>query len=172
MDDLSIRPVRPEDLPEIVRLHDLAFGGQDEGRLVSLLHDRGQAVISLAALTSERIIGHILFSPVHFTPEHTEIRALGLAPLAVLPEFQNLGIGTRLTRDGLILCQAGGWQAVVVLGHPEYYPRFGFAPASRFGIGNEYGVDEPFMALELQPGCLAGVRAVACYAGEFKEIGV
>ena len=76
-----------------------------------------------------------------------------------------------LTRQGLTHCRAGDWQVVVVLGHPTYYPRFGFQSASVFGLGNEYGADEAFMAIELQPGILDCLAAVACYCSEFKEIG-
>lgn len=172
MEEILIRPVETADLPEVRRLNDLAFGGPDEGLLVELLHARGKAVISLAAVYQGKIAGHILFSPVDFRPPHPEIQALGLAPMAVLPEYQNQGIGSQLARRALADCLAGGWQAVVVLGHPAYYPRFGFRPASELGLDNEYGVDEAFMALELVEHTLDGVRAVACYCDEFKEIGV
>ena len=117
-------------------------------------------------------MGHVLFSPVSFSPSQPQIRALGLAPLAVLPECQNQGIGTQLSFEGLRRSLDGGWQVVVVLGHPNYYPRFGFRPASVIGLGNEYGADEAFMAIELEPGILKGIKAVACYGPEFKETGV
>jgi putative acetyltransferase len=172
MVSVRVRPVEPADLPELVHLQELAFQGVDEGRLVRLLHERGKAIVSLAATVEERIAGHILFSPVSFRPEYPAIRALGLAPLAVLPEYQNQGIGSLLMREGLRHCQASGWQVVVVLGHPTYYPRFGFQPAKNFGLGNEYGAEEAFMALELAPHALEGIQAVACYAEEFNEIGV
>jgi len=177
MDEILIRPVGPADLPGLKRLHDLAFGGPDEARLVELLHGRGKAVVSLAALSQGNIVGHILFSPVNFRPPHPDIRALGLAPLAVLPEHQNQGIGALLTRRGLADCETCGWQVVIVLGHPTYYPRFGFRPADELGLDNEYGAGEAFMALELVPHTLDGIRLqsirpVACYADEFKEIGV
>jgi len=172
MDDLLIRAVEPADLPEVIRLNDLAFGGLDEGRLVALLHARGQAVISLAAIFQGKIAGHILFSPAHFRPPRPGIRALGLAPLSVLPEFQKRGIGSQLVRRGLADCAAGGWQVVVVLGHPSYYPRFGFRPASELRLDNEYNAGEAFMAMELVAGVLHGMAATACYCDEFKEIGV
>jgi len=172
MAEILIRPVEAADLPEVKRLNDLAFGGRDEGQLVELLHARGKAVISLAAVTQGKIVGHILFSPVDFRPPHPEIRAIGLAPLAVLPEYQNQGIGSQLARQGLADCLAGGWQVVVVLGHPAYYPRFGFRPASELGLDNEYAAGEAFMALELAPHILDGIHSTACYSDEFREIGV
>jgi len=171
MESITIREVQPEDLNEVARVNELAFNSDVEGQLVKLLHARGKAIISLAAMSEGRIVGHILFSPVSFSPPQPGIRALGLAPLAVLPEYQNQGIGTLLSHEGLRLCRSGGWQVVVVLGHPDYYPRFGFQPASVFGLGNEYGADEAFMAIELQPGILDCLAAVACYCSEFKEIG-
>ena len=172
MEPITIRDVQPENLVEVAHLNELAFSSAVEGQLVTLLHQRGKAVISLAAVMEGQIVGHILFSPVSFSPSKPQIRALGLAPLAVLPEYQNQGIGTQLSLEGLKRCQAGGWQVVVVLGHPHYYPRFGFCPASVFGLGNEYGANEAFMALELEPGILNGIKALACYSPEFKEIGV
>ena len=172
MEEILIRPVEEADLPEVKRLNDLAFGGPDEGRLVELLHARGKAVISLAAVYRGKIVGHILFSPVEFHPPHPEIQAIGLAPMAVLPEYQNQGIGSQLVRQGLADCQAGGWQVVIVLGHTAFYPRFGFRPASELGLDNEYDAGEAFMALELKAHILDGMQSTACYADEFKEIGV
>lgn len=172
MEEILIRPVEAADLPEVKRLNDLAFGGPDEGRLVELLHARGKALISLAAVYQEKIIGHILFSPVQFRPPHPQIRAIGLAPMAVLPEYQNQGIGSQLVRQGLAACQAGDWQVVIVLGHTAFYPRFGFRPASELGLDNEYAAGEAFMALELAPHVLDDVQSTACYADEFKEIGL
>jgi putative acetyltransferase len=91
--------------------------------------------------------------------------------LAVLPGFQNRGIGTELGHKGLVLCRDLGFDFAVVLGHTEYYPRFGFKKASDFGIGNDYDVDDPFMALEFKPGVLGSFRGVAHYTTEFAETG-
>jgi putative acetyltransferase len=97
----------------------------------------------------------------------TERRGLGLAPVAVLPKWQRHGIGTALVAEGLNACRHVHCPFVVVLGDPGFYGRFGFQPASRFGLSNEYGVDEPFMALELMPGALDEVEGLLRYGSEF-----
>jgi putative acetyltransferase len=109
------------------------------------------------------IVGHILFSPV--TPgDGSPIRIAGLAPMAVLPARQRGGIGSQLVSSGLAHCRERGFVAAVVLGHAAYYPRFGFRPASTFGLRCEYDVpDEVFMALELEPGALAGLSGTVRY---------
>lgn len=168
---ILIRPVDPADVEAVAEVNAQAFGGEEESRLVRLLHARGKACISLLAETDGGVVGHILFSPAYFKPDQPQLQALGLAPIAVLPAYQNQGIGSQLVISGLLACRSGGWQAVFVLGHPTYYPRFGFRPAHLYAVGNEYGVDEAFMALELQPRILEGIQAMACYAPEFGELG-
>jgi putative acetyltransferase len=94
---------------------------------------------------------------------------LGLAPVAVLPDYQRQGIGTLLIREGLKECVRSGFQAVVVLGHPDFYPRFGFIPASRKNLGCEYDVpDEVFMVLELESGALQDCGGTVKYRSEFR----
>ncbi len=96
---------------------------------------------------------------------------MGLAPMAVAPEHQRKGIGSALVRAGLEQCKQLGFAAVVVLGHPEYYPRFGFSPSSRFGINSEYEVpEEVFMAMELQPGALSGKTGRVKYHAAFSNV--
>ena len=98
-------------------------------------------------------------------------RTLGLAPLAVLSEFQGKGIGSALMHSSLERCREMGHDAIVVVGHPEYYPKFGFLPASRYGLHCEYDVPEDvFMALELQSGALQGIRGLVRYQPEFGEM--
>jgi putative acetyltransferase len=96
---------------------------------------------------------------------------VGLAPVAVLPEWQRRGVGGRLVRAGLEACRERGFAFAVVLGHLEYYPRFGFIPASRYGLGNEYGAGDAFMALELRPGGLPPVGGLVKYDAEFAVFG-
>ena len=97
---------------------------------------------------------------------------MGLAPMAVAPSHQHQGIGSALVRAGLERCKALGAGAVIVLGHPEYYPRLGFSPAVRFGIGCEYDApQEAFMVVELQPGYLRGVSGTIQYHDAFKNVG-
>jgi putative acetyltransferase len=116
------------------------------------------------------IVGHILFSPVTIEPDYPGLRMLGLAPLAVTPSYQGRGIGSRLVQEGLLRCKEAGYDAVVVLGHPTYYPRFGFTRARDSGLDNEYGADEAFMVVELKDRVLSDVRGVVKYCTEFDGI--
>jgi putative acetyltransferase len=166
-----IRAIHPRDLPAIEQVHLQAFPAPAEARLAALLHANGQASISLAASANDEIVGHILFSPVASDPPQPGLRAVGLAPLAVLPRCQRQGIGAALIHAGLEQCRAAGWHAVVVLGSPAYYGRFGFRRARDFGLGNEYKVDHEFMAMELTPGSLHGIEATVKYRPEFEEAG-
>jgi putative acetyltransferase len=133
-----------------------AFERPLEADLVDVLRQQAQAVISLVAENDQIVVGHILVTPVSLTG-HADLKIAGLAPLAVAPNHQRKGIGTALVRAGLEQCKQLGFGAVAVLGHPEYYPRFGFSPSSRFGIGCEYDVAEDvFLVMELRPGYLHG----------------
>jgi putative acetyltransferase len=169
---MIIRAERESDLPLIRQILESAFEGQGEADLVDLLRQNDALVCSLVAEVDGNLVGHILFSPVSLVPEHSRVRIAGLAPLAVLPEYQNRGIGSQLILAGLEFCRKSAYQAVIVLGHPGYYPRFGFRPASEFNLGNDYGVDQAFMALELTPGGLNGVQGIARYRPEFGQVDV
>jgi putative acetyltransferase len=166
-----IRSEQSADLAAIHRVNELAFGQPAEANVVDALRHKGKTVVSLVALEDDKVVGHILFSPVTIEAPDRIVNIVGLAPMAVLPAYQKSGIGSALVKAGLEECQKAGHSAVVVLGHPEYYPRFGFVPASRFGLKSEYVVpDEVFMAMELQAGALSGCRGVAKYQPEFNEI--
>jgi putative acetyltransferase len=116
------------------------------------------------------IVGHILFSPVTVAVDSGG-PVLGLAPLAVRPERQREGIGSQLVRAGLAAARERGAEAVVVVGHPGFYPRFGFVPASRFGLRCEYNVaDEVFMALELVRDALTGTAGLVRYHPAFADL--
>ena len=128
--------------------------------------------ISLAAHYEGRIVGHVLFSPMILDPPKPCLGIVGLAPVGVLPEHQGRGIGSRLIRQGLLACGEAGYGAAVVLGEPGYYTRFGFGRASGCGIGNEYGVDEPFMVVELKKGALHETRVTVKYQPEFRWCGL
>jgi putative acetyltransferase len=163
-----IRRETPADIDAIRRVKEAAFGQPDEARLVDALRGAADPFISLVAEDDGAIAGHICFTPVDI--DGTAI--LGLAPMAVAPERQRQGIGSMLVNAGLEECRRAGFGAVVVLGHPEYYPRFGFEPAAPKGIVSEYDVPEPvFMLLELVPGALAGLKGVARYHRAFAELG-
>ena len=137
---------------------------------MDLIRERGKSVLSLVAMNADKVIGHVLFSPVTLHPDHGILRGLGLGPVAVLPEAQGKGLGTRLIESGLEICRRRGYDFVVLLGNPRYYSRFGFIPAAGFGLENEYGVEEEFQARELRPGVLIGTRALVRYIPEFKEM--
>lgn len=167
---LTIRPETPADLPGIRRVNELAFGRPSEADAVDLIRIRGQAALSLVAVEGEKVLGHILFSPV--TVEgHPGLRGLGLGPIAVLPEAQRTGIGSRLIRAGLERVRRAGFDFVVLVGHESYYPRFGFVPARRMGLSCKYGEGDFFMALELKPGVLRGAQGRAQYVPAFEETG-
>jgi len=169
---IEIRDESPDDIPAIRRVNEAAFDGRpDEARLVDLLRARGKARVSLVAVAGDQVVGHILFSPVTLAPPRAGFNGVGLAPVAVSPDHQRQGIGSRLIREGLERCREAGYEVVVVLGHLHYYPRFGFTRAGDYGLGNEYNADEHFMALELKPGGLQGVKGVVKYAPEFDEAG-
>ena len=165
--EIIIRDETGEDRSAVRTVNERAFGQPGEATLVEALHRHGAAVVALVAESAENIVGHILFSPVHVELSHDE-RLLGLAPMAVLPSHQRQAIGSRLVEEGLKRCAALGWDGVVVLGHPEYYPRFGFERASRFGLRWEAPCDDAaFMALALRPGTLDGRPGVVRYRPEF-----
>ena len=168
---IIIRPEKPEDIAAIHHVVRHAFERAAEADLVDLLRRNGKAAISLVAEDNGRVIGHVLFSPVVIETSEGERHGIGLAPLAVWPERQNEGIGLMLVRQGLIECRTARHPFAVVLGHPEYYPRFGFVPASRFGIKSEFEVrDEVFMVLELQNNGLPSCAGIVKYQPEFSTV--
>jgi putative acetyltransferase len=127
-----IRPETKEDIVKIWKLNASAFDTEAEANLVDNLRESGARLISLVAEINKKAVGHILFSPVMLSGKGTDVKIAGLAPMAVMPDHQNQGIGTALVRKGLRHCKSKGYQAAVVLGHPDYYPRFGFMPCSGF----------------------------------------
>jgi putative acetyltransferase len=166
-----VRRERPEDRAAIRQVNTLAFGRPDEANLVGALRGSGKAVLSLVAVEDERIVGHILFSPVTIDTGDRILPALGLAPMAVVPDRQRCGIGSRLVTAGLAECRNAGYHCVVVLGHPTHYPRFGFVPASRHGIRSEFEVpDEAFMILAWGEGVLDGRGGLVRYQPEFRSV--
>ncbi|HET9467065.1 MAG TPA: N-acetyltransferase [Vicinamibacterales bacterium] len=165
----QIREERAGDEEAIRRVHREAFDGDLEARLVDLLRARGRVVTSLVALAEGNIVGHVLLSRVTIDG-HSAIKALGLAPVSVLPQYQRTGIGSRLINDALTICGRDGNEIVVLVGEPKYYRRFGFRPAKPFGLDNEYGANDEFMAFELRPGSLDGIRGLVRYAPEFAEV--
>ena len=153
---MPVRIEEPADFPAIHAVNRAAFESALEANLVVALRARAAEAISLVAEEGGTIVGHIMFSPVRLTSVDG-LRAMALAPMAVMPARQRAGIGSALVRNGLVECQRRGVEAVFVVGHPEYYPRFGFRRASEFGIACEFEVpDDAFMALELVKDALRG----------------
>ena len=168
---MEVRAERPEDLAAIRRVNIAAFGRESEANLVDRLRG-ATSTFSFVAVESAQIVGHILFSSVAIEGECDEhLLILGLAPLAVLPENQRQGIGSSLIQQSLEECARLGCKAVVVLGHPKYYPKFGFVPAKEKGLRCEYAVpDEAFMVLELENGALEKCTGTVKYSSEFSQL--
>lgn len=167
---INIRNEKAEDYADVYQINELAFENKGEANLVKRLRNV-EPYISLVAVKDGKIIGHIFFSEVTLEPENKNLKAIGLAPMAVLPTFQNQGIGSKLVKQGLEACKNKGFEAVVVLGHPEYYPRFGFTMAKEKGFDCEYPVpDEVFMILELKPDALNGKTGTVKYRPEFADV--
>lgn len=167
---LVIRREEQSDISAIRKVNERAFKGPIEVRLVDLLREANKATISLVATFDNRVVGHILFSSITIESNPRNMRGLGLAPLAVLPECQRRGIGSGLVTKGLEECRKKGYDIAVVLGDVPYYTRFGFKRARLYGLSNEYNADENFMALELKEGALNSVSGLVKYQPEFKEV--
>lgn len=171
---LKIHPENPSDYPAITKVNDLAFGQPNEGKLVENLRKNPKFIpeLSFVAEIDGKIAGHILFFPVVIKLEDGKVKeTISLAPLAVLPEFQRQGIGGELVREGIKACSRLGYDSIIVLGHPEYYPKFGFRQANTWGIKDPFGAPaEAFMALELKERALEGAGGVVEYPDEFLEV--
>jgi putative acetyltransferase len=126
-------------------------------------------IASLVALDGHRIVGHALFSTVRIDSDVSPALVASLAPVAVLPECQRRGTGTSLVRAGLEACKAARYPAVIVVGHPSYYPRFGFTAAAVAHLGSPYAGDA-FMGLDLEPGFLASSRGAVRYPDAFAAL--
>lgn len=168
---ISIREERPKDIPAIKKINELAFGQPQEANIVDKLRRSCDGLLSLVAVVGDDIVGHILFSPVEVECNHVIIRGMGLAPMAVLPEWQRQGIGSALVQHGLAILRERLCPFVIVLGHPEYYPRFGFTPASAYGLKSQWDniPDEAFMLLVFSQDAMRNVHGVVKYRDEFNE---
>ena len=170
--DILIRPEVTRDRLGVHELNEEAFGRPNEADLVDALRKNARPYISLVAEDHGQVVGHIFFSPVTIEEKGSSFTAMGLAPMAVLQEYQHQGVGAQLIRQGLAMCQRMGHNVVVVVGHPKYYPRFGFVPASTKGLRCEYpAAGEAFMVAELTEGALAGRTGLVKFRPEFAEVG-
>ena len=168
---LRVRPARPGDSTAILAIHRDAFETDTEANLVEALLADGDAVISLVAVENSVVVGHALLSRLHIEGEAGEVEVLGLAPLAVRPQAQNRGIGSALVEASVVAAADAGWRAIVVLGHPDFYPRFGFTPAMPRGIlppWPEVPADA-WMVAELAEGSLIGASGTVAYPRAFDD---
>lgn len=161
---MKVRREQPEDWPAIRAIHQAAFGRADEAALVDQLREDGDAMVSLAAESDGEAAGHILFSRMWIDTDAGAVAAVALAPMAVLPRFQRREIGGELIREGLKML--AGERIVIVLGHREYYPRFGFSSELALPLENPFPPGA-LMALELEAGALRGIRGKVRYARAF-----
>jgi len=167
---MMIRRETPADHEPVRHINRLAFGQQAEGRLVDELREGGYAPLSLVAEVNGQIVGHILFSDLAIHTSDGIVNSLALAPMAVAPGLQRQGIGSALVREGLRLCREQGHRIVVVVGHGEYYPRFGFSPKLAEPLVCSFYSGPALMALELVPGALKGVSGELKYAPPFQNV--
>ena len=149
----DFRYEKSQDIAGIRKVHESAFETRAEADLVDALRDKKAHVISMVSVRDTGIVGHILFSPVTLETDGRSVTLLGLAPMAVLAEYQRKGIGSKLVEKGLAEGRAKRYSAVVVLGHPGYYPRFGFVPSVNYSITSEYDVPpDVFLLFPVYPG--------------------
>ena len=175
----TIRSEEPPDISFVRALHRKAFGRPAEGQLVDVVRAGAETTFCLVAVddadpqaprSGGGVVAHVLFCPVSIqSPKSCKL--IGLGPMAVDPDHQRVGLGRRLIEEGLVRCRAAGYDGVVVLGHPAYYPKFGFVLAVTSGIHLEHEVPgDPFMVLELTPQALDGVTGVVRYLPEFLSL--
>jgi putative acetyltransferase len=168
-DTVTIGYERPQDAEGIRETHLQAFSSPLEARLVDALRD-ADGRLSLVATVDDRVIGHVLLTPVILEPP-VRVSLAGLGPMAVRPEYQRKGVGSRLIHAGLEECRRAGYSAIVVVGHPDYYPRFGFVPGKTVGLTCEFYVPpDAFMAVELLSGALDGMTGLARYHPAFSRL--
>ncbi len=165
----TIRMERPEDQAQIYEVNSKAFGRNLEADIVDTLRDACHESLSLVAEDGGRVVGHALYTPTIIHQGETQLVGSGLAPLAVLPEYQRTGIGSTLVRAGLDKLRNDGVPFVALYGHPSYYPRFGFERASTRGIQSEFAEvpDDAFMIVVLDEDRMRGVKGILTLRPEF-----
>ena len=169
---IEIKAETLADFDSIRKINNQAFGQPQEAQLIESLRKLENYIpeLSLIAFEDDKAVGHILFFPIYIEAEHQKFQTLSLAPMAVLPEYQNLGVGGELIRHGLEKSKMLGFDSVMVLGHPNYYPKFGFEKASKWKIKSPWEVpDEAWMAIELKAGSLDGKAGKAIFPKEYEE---
>jgi len=168
---VAVRPEQNDDIVAVRVINEAAFSGIAEATIVDSLRKACTDAVSLVAVENNMVLGHIFFSMAFVAGEHEVTHGMGLAPMAILPERQRQGIGSMLVQAGIDAMRERNCPFIIVLGHPEYYPRFGFVPASRHGLSCQWdGVpDEAFMVLILDDSAMAGVSGMIRYRDEFDQ---
>ena len=164
---IVIRPETEQDRQAVWNVYRTAFETEAEANLVDVAVVGGYVVVSLVAVFDGQIVGHILFIKLPIITNVGAVQALSLAPMAVLPRYQRRGIGSKLVEAGLEACREKGHKIILVLGHPEFYPRFGFSAELARLLESPFGGEEAWMAMELAPGALAGVEGRVEYPPPF-----
>ncbi|RAJ06570.1 putative acetyltransferase [Chitinophaga skermanii] len=170
---IIIREETPQDVSEIYKINEIAFGQPNEAKLVDKLRQSDAWIpgLSLVAQIGDQVVGHILFTRIQIKDGDASHESLALAPMAVLPTHQLQGVGGALIKEGTRKARQLGFQSIVVVGHANYYPKYGFAPAANWHIDTHYKVpSEAFMALALQPNGLNNVRGTVVYPAAFDEV--
>ena len=165
---LEIRPETDQDRQAVWNVNRAAFGADAEAKLVDALRDGGYVEVALVAEIDGEVVGHILFSRLPIITKAETVDALSLAPMAVLPGHQRQGVGSKLVEVGLEACREKRHKIVLVLGHAEFYPRFGFSADLAQPLESPFGGGEAWMAMELVPGALMGVEGRVEYPPPFE----
>ena len=173
--NIKVRQEQPQDYPIVEKVVEAAFADekmsdQSEHLLVARLRKSKAFVpeLSLVAETNGQIVGHILLTKIQIKNDTRTYPSLALAPVSVLPEFQRKGIGSKLILKAHEAAQAVGFQSIILLGHADYYPRFGYERTSRYGIRLPFPApEENCMVLGLQPEGLEGVSGEVIYPKAF-----
>lgn len=154
-------------------MNDLAFKQKNESLLIDKLGFNSKFIdeLSIVAVFEDEVIGNILLFPIDIMDNEIIHDSLALAPMSVLPKYQGKGIGGKLISYGLIASRKLGFESVIVLGHKDYYPKFGFEPASKWNIKAPFEVpEEVFMAIELVDNALSKISGIVLYPKEFSEV--
>jgi putative acetyltransferase len=169
---ITIRKEENRDRRLVSLIYKAAFGQATEADLVETLHKSCPERLALVAEEHGQVVGHILFTPATITTAGDEkITGMGLAPIAVTPDLQGQGIGSRLVTVGLAILKEERCPFVIVLGHPHYYPRFGFVPAEQHHIRCQWPdvPSEAFLILIMDEAAMRGVSGIASYREEFNQ---
>jgi putative acetyltransferase len=165
---IEIREERPDDVTAVREVNRRAFGQEQERNIIDALRTNRGALLSLVATVNGRVVGHIIYSPLSVGEN---VNGVALGPMAVVPEYQRHGISTKLIETGNRKIKDAGYPFIIVVGHAEYYPRFGFRPAREYGIKCEWDVpDEVFMLQVLNEAKMPGASGLANYRHEFSTV--